>query len=264
MVARYSGAVRSVALLTDFGLDDPYVGVLHAVLEREAPGVCRLDLGHQVPPGDVWTACVLLRFAWPHLPEDAVVLAVVDPGVGGDRVPVAAHLDRRWLVGPDNGLVTAAGAPAEAVRLDWRRMGLPEPSRTFHGRDLFAPAAARIARGDDPGGLGERVAAAGLVACPLPDPTPIEGGFRSTVLHVDRFGNVVTNVPAGVVPADATAWYGAPRDARRVATYSEAREGEVVVIVGSSGLLELAVNRDSAASITGLGRGDTVDVTTDR
>jgi S-adenosylmethionine hydrolase len=261
MVARYSGVVRSITLLTDFGLQDHYVGVLHAVLEREAPGVHRLDLVHQVPPGDVWTASFLLRCSWQHLPDDCVVLAVVDPGVGGDRRPVAVRRDRRWLVGPDNGVVAAVGLPAEAISLDWRRMGLPEPSRTFHGRDLFAPAAARLARGDDPHALGKAVDPGSLVACPLPEPARIESGLRATVLHVDRFGNLVTNLSAGAVPDGVTAWYGAPRGARRVAAYVDALDGEVVVIAGSSGLLELAVNRESAAEVTGLGRGDIVDVT---
>ena len=250
-----------MVLLTDFGLADHYVGVLHAVLASDAPGAARVDLSHGVPPGDVWTASFLLRCAWDHLPDHAVVLAVIDPGVGGERRPVAVLRDDRWLVAPDNGLAAAAGAPAEAVVLDWRRMGLPEPSRTFHGRDLFAPAAARIARGDDPNSLGDSVDPVSLVASPLPEPVPIEGGFRATVLHVDRFGNVVTNLPAAAVPAGATAWYGAPLGARRVATYSDARAGEVVVIDGSSGLLELAVNCSSAAELANLGRGDTVEIT---
>jgi len=255
--------VRPVALLTDFGLADHYVGVLHAVLEREAPGVRRIDLGHQVPPGDVWAGCFLLRCAWPSLPGDAVTLAVVDPGVGGDRRPVAVRVGGRWLVAPDNGLAAAAGAAGEAIELDWRRMGLVAPSATFHGRDLFAPAAARLARGDDPGTLGERVSPAGLEPCPIPEPAARDRGFHTTVVHVDRFGNLITNLPAAAAPPGAVAWYGAPRPARRVRSYGEAAPGEIVLLEGSSGLLELAANRESAAALTGLRRGDTVDVTGD-
>jgi S-adenosylmethionine hydrolase len=252
--------MRPVALLTDFGLADHYAGVLHAVLEREAPGVQRIDLGHQVPPGDVWAGCYLLRCGWPSLPEDGVVLAVVDPGVGGDRRPVAARIGSRWLVAPDNGLAAAIGPPAEAVALDWRRMGLPAPSATFHGRDLFAPAAARLARGDDPATLGERVSADGLVPCPIPAPQGSGGTWHALVVHIDRFGNLITNLAAAAVPQGAVAWYGAPRPARRVATYGDAAPGEVVLIEGSSGLLELAVDRGSAAALTGLARGDAVDI----
>ena len=252
-----------MALITDFGLADHYVGVLHAVLEREAPGVRRIDLGHQVPPGDVWTACFLLRCAWPSLPDDAVVLAVVDPGVGGDRRPVAALVGGRWLVAPDNGLAAAVGSAAEVVALDWRRMGLPAPSATFHGRDIFAPAAARLARGDDPFTLGERVSPAGLALFPIPEPTADARGFHATVVHIDRFGNLITNLQAAAVPPGAVAWYGASRPAHLVRSYGEASAGEVVLLEGSSGLLELAVNRGSAAALTGLGRGDAVDITFD-
>jgi S-adenosyl-L-methionine hydrolase (adenosine-forming) len=255
--------MRPVALLTDFGLADHYVGVLHAVLEREAPGVGRIDLGHQVPPGNVWTACFLLRCAWSSLPDDAVVLAVVDPGVGGDRRPLAARIGGRWLVAPDNGLAAAIGVAAEVVTLDWQRMGLATPSATFHGRDLFAPAAARLARGDDPATLGDCVQPDGLEPCPIPEPDGNGGTWHAVVIHVDRFGNLITNLQAAAVPPDAVAWYGAPRPARRVARYGEAAPGEVVLLEGSSGLLELAVNRGSAAALTGLGRGDTVDVTAD-
>ena len=252
-----------MALLTDFGLDDHYVGVLHAVLEREAPGVRRIDLVHQVPPGDVWTGCFLLRCAWPSLPDDAVVLAVVDPGVGGERRPVAALVGRRWLVAPDNGLAAAVGVAAEVVEIDWRRMGLRAPSATFHGRDLFAPAAARLARGDVHVTLGERVSADGLEPCPIPEPTGDGTTWHAVVVHVDRFGNLITNLPAAAAPAGAAAWYDAPRPARRARSYGDAAPGEVVLLEGSSGLLELAVNRGSAAALTGLGRGDEVEVTSD-
>jgi len=253
--------VRPVALLTDFGLADHYVGVLHAVLEREAPGVRRIDLGHQVPPGDLWAGCFLLRCAWPSLPGDAVALAVVDPGVGGDRRPVAVRIGGRWLVAPDNGLAAAAGAGDAAIELDWRRMGLPAPSATFHGRDLFAPAAARLALGNDPGTLGERVSPAGLEPCPIPEPAADGRGFHATIVHCDRFGNLITNLPAAAAPPGAVAWYGAPRPARRVRSYGEAAPGEIVLLEGSSGLLELAANRGSAAALTGLRRGDALDVT---
>ena len=252
--------MRPVALLTDFGLADHYVGVLHAVLEREAPAVRRIDLGHQVPPADVWAGCFLLRCAWSSLPDDAVVLAVVDPGVGGDRRPLAARIGGRWLVAPDNGLAAAIGVAAEVATLDWQRMGLATPSATFHGRDLFAPAAARLARGDDPATLGDRVAPDGLEPCPIPEPDGNGGTWHAVVIHVDRFGNLITNLRAVAAPPVAVAWYGAPRPARRARSYDEAAPGEVVLLEGSSGLLELAVNRGSAAALTGLCRGDAVDI----
>ena len=250
--------MRPVALLTDFGHADHYVGVLHGVLECEAPGVVRIDLGHGVEPGDIWDACFQLRCTWPHLPADCVVMAVVDPGVGTGRRAVAATVGSRSLVAPDNGLAAAVSNASAAVILDWRRMGLVEPSKTFHGRDLFAPAAARLACGADEHDFGEEIPPSTLVACPLPDPVMTGSGFDGVILHVDHFGNLVTNVRGADVEASTTATWRAGRTSRRVATYGEARPEEVVLLEGSAGYLELAVNCGSAAEATSLERGDAV------
>lgn len=247
--------MSAVVLLTDFGRSDHYAGVLHGVVARDAPGVDRIDLGHDVDPGDVWGACFRLRCAWDHLPSDAVVLAVVDPGVGTARRAVAVSVGGRRIVAPDNGLATVCLPVDAAVELDWRRMDLPEPSRTFHGRDLFAPAAARLARGEPEAALGEALDPARLATCPLPEPEATEDGIRATVLHVDRFGNVVCNVVAADLPAGTVVRLPGGVEPRRVATYGEATPREVVWYEGSSGLLELAVNRSSAALATGLERG---------
>jgi S-adenosylmethionine hydrolase len=251
--------MRPVALLTDFGLGDHYVGVLHSVLEREAPGVNRIDLGHEVARGDVWQASFHLRCAWRHLPPRAVVLAVVDPGVGTERRAVAVRVGGRVVVAPDNGLAAAVGPADQAVFLDWRRIGLPPPSRTFHGRDLFAPAAARVARGGELDGLGDAVSPDGLVSCPLPSPRRRSDGWLMTILHVDRFGNLVTNLAEEEI-GTADMRLAPDRTARRVSTFAYGSEGELILLEGSCGLLELAVNRGSAAAATGLGRGDVVEV----
>jgi S-adenosylmethionine hydrolase len=252
--------MRPIVLLTDFGLDDHYVGVMHAVLERSAPGAPRIDLSHGVPAGDVWAACYLIRVAWPHLPDDAVVTAVVDPGVGTERRAVAAAIGGGYLVAPDNGLAAAVAPATEAVALDRRRMGLPEPSATFHGRDLFAPAAARLAMGEELGSLGATVDIESLAPDPLPDPERTSDGWSATVWHVDRFGNVVTNLPAGYVSASAVVDRGGGSTARRVDTFADGAPGEVVILEGSSGLLEIVANGSSAADATGLRRGDIVRI----
>jgi S-adenosylmethionine hydrolase len=253
--------MRPVALLTDFGLSDHYVGAMHGVLEKHAPGLARIDLGHLLPPGDVWEASFQLRCAWPSLPAGCVVLAVVDPGVGTDRRALALAVGKRFLVAPDNGLAASLGVASQVVELDWRKMGLSEPCRTFHGRDLFAPAAARLARGDELDALGAMVDPDLLVACPLPDPEPLTAGYSVTVVSVDRFGNLVTNLPASSVEASATAAWSNGVAARRVGTYGEADNDEVVLLEGSSGLLELAVRGGSAARATGLKRGDSIRIT---
>ena len=250
--------MKPIALLTDFGFSDHYAGVLNAVLVREAPGVQRIDLCHEIEPGDVWAASFLLRCAWDHLPSETVVLAVVDPGVGGTRRPLAARLGGRWLVAPDNGLATAPGPPDFAFSLAWGRMGMGRPSPTFHGRDLFAPAAARLARGDDPASLGSPLPVSDLVPCPIPEPTSSGGQWQATVVHVDRFGNVITNLPANRTSGDVAGPVSTGQRARRVSTYAEGHDGELLVLAGSTGLLEIAVRGGSAAKQTGLRRGDTV------
>jgi S-adenosylmethionine hydrolase len=253
--------MRPVALLTDFGLSDHYVGVIHAVLEKHAPGVTRIDLDHLVPPGDIWEASYQLRCAWPHLPAGCVVMAVVDPGVGTSRRALAMAVGRRFLVAPDNGLAAALGPATDVVKIDWRAMGLARPSRTFHGRDVFAPAAARLALGADLSELGDEVESDLLVSCPLPDPEPLTSGFLATVISVDRFGNLATNLPASSVDENATAAWSSDGRARRVATYSDAVGDEVVLLEGSAGFLELAMFGGSAAMATRLRRGDAVRVT---
>lgn len=254
--------MRPVALLTDFGLSDHYVGVIHAVLEKHAPGIPRIDLDHLVPPGDIWEASFQLRCAWPHLPAGCVVMAVVDPGVGTDRRALAMAMGRRFLVAPDNGLAASLGQASDVVQIDWRAMGLAEPSRTFHGRDVFAPAAAWLARGEDLTQLGEEVDPDLLVSCPLPDPEPLTSGYQATVISVDRFGNLATNIPASYVCDEATASWSSEGNARRVQTYSDAVGNEVVLLEGSAGYLELAVNGGSAAMATGLRREASVRITT--
>jgi S-adenosylmethionine hydrolase len=250
--------MRPVALLTDFGHADHYVGVLHAVLEREAPGIVRIDLGHGVPAGDIWNGSFQLRCAWPHLPADCVVMAVVDPGVGTGRRAVAVTIGSRLLVAPDNGIGAAVSGATAAVVLDWRRMGLEEPSKTFHARDLFAPAAARLACGAGGLELGDDLDVTSLLACPLPEPSRSQAGLEGVIVHIDHFGNLVTNVRGSEAGSLTTASWRAGRASRRVATYGEGQPDEVVLIEGSAGYLELAVNCGSAADATALERGDAV------
>jgi S-adenosylmethionine hydrolase len=167
---------------------------------------------------------------------------------------------RRFLVAPDNGLASCLGPASEAVTIDWRAMGLSQPSRTFHGRDIFAPAAALIARGEQLSALGDPVDPDLLVSNPLPDPEPLTSGFQATVISVDRFGNLATNLPSSSVDDDATASWSPGESARRVGTYSDGRPHEVVLLEGSAGYLELAVNGGSAAMATGLRRGGSVRI----
>jgi S-adenosylmethionine hydrolase len=185
-------------------------------------------------------------------------MAVIDPGVGTDRRAVVVTVGARSLVAPDNGLAGSVSGATSAVVLDWHRMGLARPSQTFHARDLFAPAAARLARGAGVLELGEELEIESLQACPLPDPVLSSSGLEGVIVHVDHFGNLVTNVRDSDTEPSAIATWRAGRSSRRVGTYGEAQPEEVVLIEGSAGFLELAVNCGSAADATGLERGDTV------
>jgi S-adenosylmethionine hydrolase len=252
--------VKPIALLTDFGLGDAYVGVLHAVLIREAGEAQRFDISHGVPPGDIWTGCYLLRYAWPDLPPVAVVLAVVDPGVGTVRRAVAAQVGERWIVAPDNGLPAAVGTPARCFTLDPERLGAQRVSATFHGRDLFAPAVARLSRGEDPHTFATPCDPAAVVPCPLPGPRREGATIHGVVLHVDRFGNLITNIPWTQAPPGAELRAGWRRVLERSETYADAPPGKAVLMEGSSGLLEIAVNGASAAELPELDGGDPVEI----
>lgn len=256
--------MKPVVLLTDFGHDDHYVGVLHSILLRDAPDVRRIDLVHTVPPGDVWTGTFFLRSAEEYLPADAVILAVVDPGVGTERRAVAVLISGRWLVGPDNGLVAAFGQPERAVQLDFETMQLGKPSATFHGRDLFAPAAARLARGDAPETLGPEVDPAELEPTPIPLSVVEERKVTGVVQHIDRFGNAVTNIRADQVPEGAEVRTGWNRMRQKVSTYGEAPADTAVFLSGSSGFLEVAMRGQPVASVLNIRLGDVIEATLPR
>ena len=282
-------APATIYFLSDYGLVDEFVGVVHAVLRRRAPEVAVVDLTHQVPPFDVAAGAAALVRAAPHLGPGAV-LAVVDPGVGGTRRALAlrtrtAHGDL-WLVGPDNGLLVpaadAGGGIMEAVELAAAADGPPVPgSTTFDGRDLFAPAAAALARGEPASSVGRRLDPAGLcrltVASPPPHRAPGGGARLATeVRWVDRFGNAQLGVaaddgglPAMVVlrrrttgdPPDAD---GAPGAAgvrlRRVRAYAELGAEEFGLLADANGQWAVVGCRRSAAEALGLVAGQRVEL----
>lgn len=252
--------MRPVFFLSDFGLEDPYVGVVKAVLWERAPGVSILDLAHALPPQDLRRAAYALFEALPYLPEGAVVLAVVDPGVGTRRRAIAATA-KRFYVGPDNGLFTLAwllDPPTRAYEITRipppRFRGIQPPpawapgGHTFHGRDLFAPAAGHLALGLPPEGLGPEVPVRELSRLPL----VLTPGPKGEILTFDRFGNAITTLlktpPGGWVE---TAGKRIP--IRK--TFGEVEEGEALAYLGSAGLLEIAINRGSAKEALGLSGG---------
>lgn len=250
-----------VTLTTDFGLVDPYVGVMHGVLLSAGRELRVVDLTHGVEPQDVRAAGFFLAHSWSWFPAGTVHVAVVDPGVGSARRILVARAGGHAFLAPDNGLLGAVlepDAPGVDVRaLDVPRFALPEASRTFHGRDVFSPAAARLALGLDPAQAGPPAGAWERGARP-PEPRRSGASVEGEVLLVDRFGNLVTSLrPADLEGPPGARWEArlAGRRVPLVGTYAEAGRGELLALVDSYGWLEVALREGSAARELGVGPG---------
>lgn len=270
-----------VVLLTDFGTRDTYVGQVKAVLSARVPGSPLIDLTHEVSAYAIDEGAWLLETALPFLPAPAVVLAVVDPGVGSERLPLALRAPAsadpapvRYFIGPDNGLLSPA-APSHARPsrpgpcpapdgLDVRAIENPAArletvSATFHGRDLFAPAAAHLAAGGDFESLGPPRHE--LTLLPSFSGTFEGEAIRGVVVHVDRYGNLVTTIRKEQLPDAFFLDINGHRIARNVRTFSDAPPGELACHVDSSGYLAIAEREGNAARRTGAARGDAVLLT---
>jgi S-adenosylmethionine hydrolase len=247
-----------VSLLTDFGQTDSYVAEVKATILSLAPAARVVDVTHEVRPGDRSAARYLLARTWFRFPPGTVHLVVVDPGVGTARRALAAAHDRHLFVGPDNGVLTPVLPEADIV-------SLPVPagsSPTFHGRDVFAPAAARLA-------LGQRLESLGqTITDPLLNhpPAPRRRGRRVTgvVIYVDRFGNLVTNIPRDWLTPDARVEVGGVVLERVAETFGDVEPGALVAYIGSGGTLEIAVREGSAAAALQAGRDAVVTASAPR
>lgn len=239
-----------IVLFTDFGLEGPYIGQVKAVLHRTAPGVPVIDLFADLPAGKPKPAAYLLAAYGIWFPPDTVVFAVVDPGVGSARAAVIVEAEGRWYVGPDNGLFEIVMRRADRVR-SWEILARPEAlSASFHGRDLFAPAAGRLARGDMSAVLGN----SGDVGR-YPDwPDDL-----SEIVYIDRYGNAMTGLRSALLPA-ATRLAAGGRVLARRRTFSDVPAGEAFWYENSNGLAEIAVNAGRADAVLGLAVGTTVAV----
>jgi len=254
-----------VTLLTDFGMRDAYVGIMKGVILGIAPQARLVDLTHEVPAQDVTAGALLLRSAIEFFPPGTIHVAVVDPGVGSERRPLLVVTERGVLVGPDNGLLhpAAVACGLRELRVLDRAERFRRPvSRTFHGRDVFAPVAAHLACGTPPAELGSP--ATGMVELPLPAPRRDGGVVHGEVIYVDRFGNLVTNIPAAELasfPAQNLSVNVAGVSGIPIASsYAAAPEGALLAITGSWGLIEVAVRNGSAAQRLGAGRGAAVSL----
>lgn len=259
-----------VTLTTDFGIRDGYVAAMKGAMLSARPGITMVDVSHQVTAQDVMEAAFVLRQVIPSFPADSVHLVVVDPGVGTTRRAIAAcfSLDGQthYFVGPDNGILPllAGESVTEIVELDrsevWHTSA---PSDTFHGRDVFGPVAARLASGDRLTEVGTPVESASAMHWPLPRID--EQGVDGMVIHVDGFGNCITNITREDLETHCNGrsfkcYAGATVIQSHHRTYAEVGVGDPISLFGSSGLLEIAVNCGHAARLLSIERGSSVSI----
>jgi S-adenosyl-L-methionine hydrolase (adenosine-forming) len=255
-----------IALLTDFGTASHYAGTMKGVVLTLCPDVTLVDITHDVPPHDVLTGALELAASYKYFPAGTIFLAVVDPGVGSTRRGLIADTGDYRFVAPDNGVLTAVlreHKPKRMVELTERRYARPTVSRTFEGRDRFAPAAAWLAKGTELTAMGRPIA--NWLQLEIPEPREEQTTLLGEVVLVDRFGNLVTNIDRRRFDqfrhdqSISIAVDGQVVD-RLVATYAEAPAGSICALFGSSDHLELALNGGSAASQLGVGRGATIRI----
>lgn len=240
--------IDMIYLFTDFGWNGPYVGQMKTVLATCEPDMAVIDLMHDVPVFDIRAGAYLLASLAPHLPQGAVVAGVVDPGVGSDRRALAIHADGRWYIGPDNGLfeiVMRRSKQVDCFEIGWCPAKL---SASFHGRDLFAPVAAMLSRGDRPDFRSLDIAQ--ITRDDWPDDWPC-------VIYVDRFGNLMTGVRAQQVSQHSKCDANG-RHLTKLRTFSDAQKGQAFWYENALGLVEIAVNQGNASEILGLQGGAAV------
>jgi len=247
-----------VTLTTDFGLQGSYVAQMKGVILMINPDAVIVDVSHEIPPQDIRKAAFFLMTACRFFPRGTVHLAVVDPGVGGRRKALLVQTTDGFFLGPDNGVLSLALHGKKVLRtiaIINRKFFLHEVSQTFHGRDIFAPVAAYVTRGIDPAEFGRRVAR--IVRLKVPKPTLAKGMVKGEVIHCDTFGNLITNIHEEflmgrsncIVVAGGWKIRGLSR------TYSDAPEGQPVALIGSSGFLEVCLNRGSTREALNAGEG---------
>ncbi|HYA18816.1 MAG TPA: SAM-dependent chlorinase/fluorinase [Bryobacteraceae bacterium] len=255
-----------ITLLTDFGTEDHYVAAMKGVMRTISPAAEFVDISHQVHPWAIAEAAFTLSQAWEYFPKGTIHLIVVDPGVGSARRAIVAEAAGHRFVAPDNGVLTlaVAGRKPSVREITNRKYFSTVLSHTFHGRDLFAPVAAHLANRVPAAKLGAKIADWVRLESLLPHRDP-RGAWHGTILKVDRFGNLITNLPSDLIEKErlssATGWrvqVGRRSITALAASYSQGQPDKLFVIAGSSGYLEISLNQASAARLTGAQAGSPI------
>jgi len=246
-----------ITLTTDFGLSDPFVGIMKGVILGIAPGVQIVDISHDIRSYDIIEGAFLIESTYKYFPTGAIHVVVVDPGVGSARRPIAAAAHGHIFVGPDNGVFSGV-FENEVYHITNRRLFLDSVSQTFHGRDIFSPVAAYIAKGAPIESVGPRIL--DFLKRPLPTPRPQGDRLLGSVLRIDKFGNVITNLRRRDLPYDFSIHVAGLEITRLYSSFSEAEPGEFFAIEGSAGYIELALDQGSAADKLKVTRGAEIEV----
>lgn len=258
-----------ISLLTDFGLRDGYVGVMKGVIWKICPNAQIADITHDIPPQDIRQGAIALLRTVKYFPRGSVHIAVVDPGVGTNRKPLAAEVDGHYYVGPDNGLFSLVFQEAEArglsgrfFALDKPKYWLPEISRVFHGRDIFAPVGAHLANGVSLGQMGSPIPDPIRLSCP--EPVWRGNSLFGEVVTIDNFGNIATNIHSEDLPGNKAVIIKIAGETVNglINTFEERPVGELAAMIGTENDLIIAVVRGNAAACLNIKPGDPVEVLT--
>jgi S-adenosylmethionine hydrolase len=260
-----------VTLTSDFGNKDSFAGSMKGVLLKINPQTQIVDISHEIGPQDIWEAAFTLKTAYHYFPKGTVHLAVVDPGVGSGRRPIIVVTESYYFVGPDNGIFSLIFQEAERLRVHHITAShyyLSNPGQTFHGRDIFAPVAAWLTKGIPSGNFGEEIEDYVKLNVPVPKKSP--NGIDGHVIHIDRFGNLITNITftdiQTLLPEGANAGLisisTAGKEIKGLKNYyAESAPGEPGAIINSSGYLEIFLFKQNARTALSIKRGETVKLT---
>lgn len=255
--------MQIITLTTDFGNTDPYAGILKGVILNIFPYAKVVNITHNISPQDIWQANWTLESSYYYFPHGTIHLCVVDPGVGSLRKPVLIETKNYFFIGPNNGIFTGILEKehlVNVIELTEKKYWLADISQTFHARDVFAPVAAHLSKGITPKDFGKILQKEELSKLPQSNFSKNEKGCMGTVKHIDRFGNIITNIPDSSLPNKVCGKFKTMDFKGFVSSYSEGEPNKLFAIKGSSGYLELFINRGNVSKVTNAKVGDKVEV----
>ena len=255
--------MQIITLTTDFGDVDPYAGILKGVILTIFPYAKIVDITHNISPQDIWQANWTIESSYHYFPYGTIHLCVIDPSVGSERKPILVETRNYFFIGPDNGTFTSILEKEEVlniIELTEKKHWLQNISQTFHGRDIFAPVAAHLAKGTPSKDFGKSLQKENLVKLTSNNFTKNEKGCTGIVKHIDHFGNLITNIPSSNLPGKIYGRFKNLDFKGLVSNYSEAEPNKLFAINGSSGYLELFINKGNTAKVTNAKAGDKIEI----